>query len=117
MSTNLKLSAVQSLSEQCIDHVVVHLEEYPPSYLSLLPLLVRKEILWKLPMADVCRVEDTDFVQGIETEHYWNSTFSEEDIYTLPDYDWRRTDKYFEEQWKGGSVKRASNLSVGMFLV
>ena len=54
------------------------LEEYLPSYLALLPLSLRKEILWRLPMADVCKLEDIEFVKGIKTEDYWSSTFSED---------------------------------------
>ena len=100
-------SVVQSPSEQCIDHIVTHLEEYPSSYLVLLPLLLCEAILWRLPMADVCRLEETEFVKGIKTEDYWSSTFLENDNYILPDYDWMRTSKYFEEHWQSGSVKRA----------
>ena len=59
-------------------------------------------------MADVCSLEDTEFANGINKEDYWSSTFSsEEDTYTLPNYDLSRTRKYFEENWKSGSVKKA----------
>ena len=58
-------------------------------------------------MADVCRLEETEFVKGIKADDYWSSTFSENDSDTLPDYDWKRTDKYFEEHWQSGSVKKS----------
>ena len=58
-------------------------------------------------MADVHRLEHTEFVKGIETKEYWSSTLNEDECFVTPDYDWKRTDKYFNEHWQSGSVKRA----------
>jgi hypothetical protein len=90
---------VKPLSEQCIEHIVMHLEEYPPSYLALLPLWLRKKILWRLPMADACRLEDTQFVTGISMEDYWGS------VYSLPVRDQGCIMTYFENQRKSGLPK------------
>ena len=49
-----------------------HLDEFPVSHLSLLPLLKRSDLLWRLPIADVClRLENTDFVKGLDMVAYW----------------------------------------------
>ena len=96
-----KFLVVKSLSDQCLDHIIIHLEEYPPSYLALLPFALRKEILWRLPMADVCSLEDTGFMKGIDTGEYWRSTFSEFDSFAVPDQKQGSIRKYFEERWKG----------------
>jgi hypothetical protein len=98
----MSIAVVESLGEQCVAHIILHLEEYPNSYLALLPLWLRKKILWKLPMADVCKLEESEFVSGISMGEYWSSTFDE---YCLarPDGNLRGT-KYFEGHWKKAVV-------------
>ena len=49
----------------------MHLEQLPVSHLSLLPLSTRNELLLKLPIADVCQLEDTKFVEGIDLGAFW----------------------------------------------
>ena len=51
--------------------ILMHLDEIPSSYLSLLPLSIRKEILNRLPIADVCQLEETPFVNGLDLEAHW----------------------------------------------
>ena len=41
------------------------------SYLALLPLTIRKELLNRLPVADVCLLEETPFVDGLDVQAYW----------------------------------------------
>lgn len=41
---------VRSLVQQCQSYILMHMEEFPVSLLSLLPLSVRKELLWRMPM-------------------------------------------------------------------
>ena len=55
---------------QCQYYILMHLEEFPVSYLSLLPLSTRKELLWQLPVADVCLLEDTKFTEGLDMAAY-----------------------------------------------
>ena len=50
----------------------MHLEELPPSYLALLPLSIRKEILYRLPIADISLLEETPFVDGLDLKAYWS---------------------------------------------
>lgn len=46
--------------------------------LSLLPLSTRRELLWKLPVADIClRLENTDFIAGLDMEAFWKSTWKD----------------------------------------
>lgn len=49
----------------------MHLEEFSESHLSLLPLSERKLLLQRLPIADVCLLEDSEFTKGIDMEAYW----------------------------------------------
>ena len=95
---------VESLSEKCLRHIIMHLEEYPPSYLSLLPRSIRKEILWQLPMADICSLEDTGVVEGIDMAEYWKSTFYECDSFAFPEPARESTQNYFEKQWNVDSL-------------
>ncbi|MCG8626902.1 MAG: hypothetical protein MJE68_33485 [Proteobacteria bacterium] len=45
----------------------MNLEKVPVSYLSLLPLKERDELLWRLPIADLCLLENTEYVEGFRT--------------------------------------------------
>ena len=50
----------------------MNLEKFPVTYLSLLPLKIREELLWRLPIADMCLLEDTEYVEGFEDiAAYW----------------------------------------------
>ena len=63
---------VESLVHQCYHYIAMNLEQFPVSYLSLLPLTVREELLWRLPIADLCMLEDTEYVEGFhDMEAYW----------------------------------------------
>ena len=62
---------IQSLADCCRSFVLMHLEEFPESHLSLLPLSERKLLLQRLPIADVCLLEDTNFMKGLDMEAYW----------------------------------------------
>ncbi len=64
--------AVESLVHQCYHYIAMNLEKFPVSRLSLLPLKVREELLWRLPIADLCMLEDTEYVEGFQDmEAYW----------------------------------------------
>ncbi len=66
-----------SLEDQCLLHLVCHLEEYPPETLALLPLHLRHRLLVNLPAADVCQPAVS---AGIDMEHHLKGCNS----YTLP---------------------------------
>ena len=75
----------------------MNLDEFPVSHLSLLPLKTREDLLWRLPIADLCLLEDTAFIKGIQDmAEYWKlpvgSFLGTQDT---PDFDVAR---YFE-QW------------------
>ena len=64
--------AVESLVDQCQHFIAMNLDEFPVSHLSLLPLKTREDLLWRLPIADLCLLEDTDFIKGIQDmAEYW----------------------------------------------
>ena len=56
-----------SLSDQCHLYLILHLEEFLPEELALLSLRMRERLLINLPVADICRLEETTVVQGIDT--------------------------------------------------
>ena len=63
---------MEPLAALCKNYIVEHLEEFPISHLSLLPLSIRRDLLWRLPIADVClRLEGTDFIKGLDMAAYW----------------------------------------------
>jgi hypothetical protein len=120
----LKMSSskfeVKALSEQCINHVGMHLEEYPSAYLALLPLRLRRRILWRLSMADACKLEDTQFVKDISMEEYWKSYFDVSDCFAFPDRSRSCINEYFEKKWRSGLSKAIvhgmlSSLCIGSF--
>ena len=73
---------VESLVQLCQNYVLMHLEEFPVNnYLSLLPLSTRRDLLWQLPVADIClRLEDTDFTIGLDMAAFWTSTWEDEHV-------------------------------------
>ena len=63
---------VESLMHQCYHYIAMNLEKFPVSYLSLLPLKIREELLWRLPIADICQLEDTEYMEGFQDmAAYW----------------------------------------------
>ncbi len=94
---------VELLSDLCHSYILMHLEELPVSYLSLLPLSERKCLLQRLPIADVCLLEDTDFMNDIDMENYWR----------LPATEFVEVEEseYFIEQW--GRAKFAKAILYG----
>ena len=72
------MAVVESLAQQCQTYIMMHLEEFPVcGHLSLLPLSTRKELLYHLPIADVCLLlENTEFTTGIDMAAFWNSTWN-----------------------------------------
>ena len=63
---------MEPLAALCKNYIVQHIEEFPISHLSLLPLWMRRGLLWRLPIADVClRLEGTDFIKGLDMVEYW----------------------------------------------
>ena len=63
--------SMKSLEELCLTHVAMTLEQYSTDSLSLLPKGFRVQLLHKIPIIDICRLEDTEFVTGINTESVW----------------------------------------------
>ena len=95
---------MESLIQQCQHYIAMHLDELPISHLSLLPLSTRRDILWRLPLADVCQLEDTKFTQGLHVDMaaYWKSTW---EIAWWPNDD---IQKYIETEWDGLEYARAA---------
>ena len=81
----------ESLFQQCQYFILMHLDEFPVSHLSLLPLNTRKELLWQLPLADVCQLEGTSFTDGLDMAACWKFP-SEEDEWIFYYCWWGLTD-------------------------
>ena len=95
-----------SLVQQCHTYIVMHLEEFPVTRLSLLPLSTRKELLYQLPIADVCqRLENTEFTAGLDMEEFWKSTWTDE-YFGMALYGDNDMKKY-EESWDSTEFARA----------
>ena len=60
-----------SLEDQCHLYLILHLEDYLPEELSLLSLKVRERLLVNLPAADICKLEETTVVQGVDMNGVW----------------------------------------------
>lgn len=60
-----------ALQQLCFVYVVHHLEDFPPDSLALLPQRIRRELLLCLPAADLCPIERTAVVEGIEMNEIW----------------------------------------------
>ena len=96
----LKMSCiVERLAGLCENYIVEHFEEFPVSSLSLLPLSRRKDLLWRLPIADVClRLENTDFVKGLDMAAYWKFPCANYTPYLAFPKD-KDIERYITERW------------------
>ena len=103
---------VESLVEQCQFFILMHLEEFPVSHLSLLPLSTRKTLLWQLPIADVCQLQDTKFTKGMESEVI-DYLLSHCDIYVGTADEDLDVEKYIEKRWRNKSMAYAKEILYG----
>ena len=63
---------VISLELQCLYSLVGRWEEYSSLALSLLPVPLRRKLIFHLPVADLCQLEeDYVFMNGIDSESIW----------------------------------------------
>ena len=62
-----------SLADQCFLYLILNLEEFPPACLALLPRQIRNQLLLSLPMVDICNLEETAVMEGIEMDDIWQS--------------------------------------------
>ncbi len=98
---------VESLVQQCQHYIMMHLEEFPVSHLSLLPLSTRKDLLYQLPIADIClRLENTDFTTGLDMAAFWESTYIDERAGMVADGD--NDMKSYVERWDSIEYARAT---------
>ena len=63
-----KLPSLQNL---CLLQLVRRLEDYLPELLALLPSRLRHRLLLHLPVVDICRLEHTCFIEGMNMEAVW----------------------------------------------
>ena len=83
----------------------MNLEKFPVGYLSLLPLKVREELLWRLPVADLCLLEDTEYVDGFrDVAAYWKLPFQDFMKVVQLHADVAR---YVEAEWNGAEYAKA----------
>jgi len=61
------------LQRQCLMYIILNLERFPVSSLSLLPVSMRHKILRNLPVADVCQLEETTFTAGLDLDDIWST--------------------------------------------
>ena len=92
---------VESLVQQCQTYIVMHLEEFSISHLSLLPLSTRKDLLYQLPIADICsRLENTDFTTGLDMAAFWNSAWEHGSVgITYSSHDSDDIKHYVQDKW------------------
>ena len=64
---------VPQLQTQLLLYLMAHFDDYPASSLRLLPARLRQNVLLNLPVADICKLERTKFVKGIDMESFWST--------------------------------------------
>ncbi len=75
MTTN---SQPLSLEDQCLLHLICHLEDFPTEALASLSIPVRRRLLMNLPAVDVCQLEGTAVTEGINMEmSVWKELYRE----------------------------------------
>ena len=64
---------LSSLEDLCLSKLRSDLEQFPTSLLSLLPLRLRHRLLFGLPAADICKLEESELVDGVDLESVWKN--------------------------------------------
>ena len=59
---------IQLLQALCFMYIINTLEQFPPNALALLPSDIRFFMLTTLPLVDVCHLELTLLITGLEME-------------------------------------------------
>ena len=68
--TNAAMDA-PSLEDCCFSYILFDLELFPVDYLALLPTRMRRKLLFQLPVADICRLQETAVVEGVDMNLVW----------------------------------------------
>ena len=84
----------------------MHLEDLSISQLCLLPLFTRKELLWQLPIADICQLEETDFTQGLDMAAFWKYPWEGQSV-SVPTWRPDRDIENYVKEWDSGEYARA----------
>ena len=74
---------VPTLEDFCFSYLIFNLELFRAEYLALLPTRMRRKLLFQLPVADVCRLEETAVVEGVDMNLVWKGKCSM--LYTVID--------------------------------
>ena len=80
----------------------MHLEDLSISQLCLLPLATRKE----LPIADICQLEDTDFIQGLDMAAFWKYPWEGQSV-SVPTWRPDRDIETYVKEWDSTEYARA----------
>ena len=107
-----------SLQNICKKFVLTNLEQFPVSYLSLLPLSMRQSMLWELAIADVCQLETTAFCSDLDLTSYWKHLAG--DVFMFSDNDVKADKnvwKFAEEMGDGAFAKATFYGQVASFLI
>ena len=62
-----------SLQETCYLFLIGHLDQYPTDLLSLLPTMLRHQLLSRLPVFDLLSLENTSVTNEFEMTPYWKA--------------------------------------------
>ena len=69
------------LQNQCLVYIIAHLDEFTPSSLALLFTRLRCLLLVNLPAVDICQLERTEVVHGIDM---WRNVWRNVSFQRLP---------------------------------
>ena len=97
----------ERLEETCFTYVLKALEEFDVSRLSLLPAKIRSCMLAKMPLVDICRLEKTDFVSGLDMTLIWKQICDERNTSGTSFSQGRLAD---QNNWKRSLLTRISNI-------
>ena len=98
----------ERLEETCFMYILKTLEDFEVNALSLLPAKIRCRMIEKMPLVDICRLEKTDFVSGLDLTSLWKQIY-EERIKSES----RFNDRPNQSNWKRSVLTRISNILLG----
>ena len=72
VTKNMNASQPMSLEDSSFSYILLNFECFSPDHVALLPTGIRARLFLHLPLADLCKLEGTPAVAGIDMNQVWH---------------------------------------------
>ena len=96
------------MTDHCLMEIITHLEDYSTEELNTLPKSLCRDLLSRLPIPDLCKLEGTSVTDGVNMEEVWYAKcLLDVNIYVAENVDEKSPARYGEyygtrQEWNSG---------------